>query len=79
MKNPNPEPLVPPTLTRTVASVLLVIGIFLIYIAVTNHEALGMGFALLVGLGGITTSSFALMAIITADPSWILLDLILPN
>lgn len=79
MPNREPEPFVSPTITRTVASVLLVIGLFLIYIAVTNYAALGMWPALLIGAGGASTSMLALTTIITADPSWIMLDLILPR
>lgn len=74
-----PEPFVPPTLVRVVASVMLAIGLFLIYIAATNYEVLGMWPAILIGLGGVTTSGFAIASLVTADPTWILLDLILPN
>ncbi|MBH1980752.1 hypothetical protein I8H83_04195 [Candidatus Saccharibacteria bacterium] len=73
------EPLVSPALVRVVASVLLVIGIFLIYIAATNYEMLGIWPAILIGFGGVTTSGLAIVSIITADPTWIMLDLILPG
>lgn len=74
-----PEPFISPIMVRVIASVLLAIGLFLVYVAVTNYTAFGIWPALLIGLSGVTTAGFATASIITASPTWIMLDLILPG
>lgn len=61
-----------------IASILIVLGVALILLAVTNVTNLGW-WSLLIGLSGITTVAAALLSIVKNDPSWILLDLIIPG
>lgn len=61
-----------------IASVLIIIGCAIVFLAVTNIATFGW-WSLLIGLGGLTTITAAIMSIITNDPTWILLDLILPG
>lgn len=74
----DPEPFVSPTLVRVVASVLLAIGLLLIYIVMTNYSALGVWPSIAIGISGVGMSGCATLSLITADPAWILLDLIMP-
>lgn len=59
---------------RAVASVLLVIGLIHMYLAVIHYSTLGWA-ALFLFLGGFSISGFALVALKTGNPEWILLDL----
>ena len=61
-----------------VASMLLVLGLVLVIVAAMNVATFGW-WSLLVGLSGLTTVATAIMSILKNDPSWILLDLILPG
>lgn len=61
-----------------IASILLVLGVVLIVAAVMNVTTFGW-WSLLIGLGGLTTIVAAVMSIIKNDPSWILLDLVIPG
>ncbi len=60
-----------------ISVVLIVIGIALVILAVTNAVGLGW-WSLLIGLGGATIVFSATMSIIKNDPSWVLLGLLLP-
>lgn len=60
-----------------ISVVLIVIGIALVILAVTNAVGLGW-WSLLIGLGGTTIVFSALMSIIKNDPSWVLLGLLMP-
>ena len=79
MTRRKPEQLVSPTLVRIVAAILFFIGLFLIYIAATNYDAMGIWVALGVGIGGATSCMFSAQSFITGDPEYILLDLIIPG
>jgi hypothetical protein len=61
-----------------IASILLVLG-FALLIAAVIHVATFGWWSLLIGLSGLTTIVAAAMSIIKNDPSWILLDLIIPG
>lgn len=60
-----------------VATILIVIGLALLVLAICNIHTFGWG-SLTVGLTGVGTAGAACIAIIENDPTWILLDLILP-
>lgn len=79
MTRRKPEQLVSPTLVRIVATILFFIGLLLVYVAATNYDAMGVWFAIGVGLGGATTCMFSAQSFITGDPEYILLDLIIPG
>lgn len=76
MKPRQPEKFVPPIVTRSVASVLLAITFFLIYIALTSWQELGW-WAVLIVLGAISSTILEVTALVTGDSEWILLDLVL--
>lgn len=79
MAKKRPDTQIPPKwLVRVVGIVLLVLALALICIATINFAVIGWP-AILMIIGGLTTSGFAAAAIRTGDPVWILLDLILPN
>lgn len=61
-----------------IASLLMLLGLALVMLAATNVAEFGW-WSLLIGLSGITTIGAAIMSIIKNDPSWILLDLIIPG
>lgn len=61
-----------------IASILLVLGVVLVVVAVMNVTTFGW-WSLLIGLSGLITIVAAIMSIIKNDPSWILLDLIIPG
>ncbi|MGB4768749.1 MAG: hypothetical protein WBP22_05860 [Candidatus Saccharimonas sp.] len=61
-----------------ICAILIVLGGALAVLAVINIALFGW-WSLLVGAGGVTTVAAAIMSIIKNDPSWILLDLILPG
>lgn len=54
------------------------LGVVLVAVAVMNVTTFGW-WSLLIGLSGLTTIAAAVMSIIKNDPSWILLDLIIPG
>lgn len=61
-----------------IASILLLLGLTLAIAAIMNVTTFGW-WSLSIGLSGLTTIVAAIMSIIKNDPSWILLDLILPG
>ncbi len=61
-----------------IASILLVLGLAIVVAAIMNFTTFGW-WSLLIGLSGLTTIVAAVMSIIKNDPSWILLDLIIPG
>lgn len=71
-------PFIPATLVRCVATPVLAIGILLLYIVATNYHTLGVWTSIGIGFSGVSISGGALMSLITADPAWIMLDLIWP-
>ncbi len=60
-----------------ISSILMVLGLALIVLALMNVSSFGL-WGLLIGAIGLTAFGAAVTAIITNDPSWILLDLIMP-
>lgn len=77
MRRPSGQ-LAPVWLIRVIAFVLLAVGLFLVYLAVTSYSSLGIWIALLVGLSGVTTVLFSSIALKTGRAEWIMLDIILP-
>ncbi|HBO64478.1 TPA: hypothetical protein DD425_00770 [Candidatus Saccharibacteria bacterium] len=61
-----------------IASMLLVFCLTLVVVATINVNTFGW-WSILIGLSGLTTFFVAVMSIIKNDPSWILLDLIIPG
>lgn len=61
-----------------IASILLILGLSLVALSLANVSLFGW-WSLVIGLGGLTTVAAAIMSIVKNDPSWILLDLILPG
>jgi len=61
-----------------IASVLIILGLALALVAVTNISSFGW-VSLFIGLSGLTTIAAAVVSILKNDPSWILLDLIIPG
>lgn len=60
-----------------VSSILILIGLILLTLSIVYAINLGWR-SLLYGTIGLSTISFSVTAIVENDPSWILLDLILP-
>lgn len=61
-----------------IASIMIVIGSTMIYLAIGNIVTFGW-WSLLIGIGGLTAVFASVMSIIKNDPSWILLHLIIPG
>lgn len=61
-----------------VSSILLLAGCALLLLSVLYVSRFGV-WSLVIGLSGLTTIGAATMSIIKNDPSWILLDLLLPG
>ena len=61
----------------TIASVLITIGLAIVYVGFTNMDALGW-WTILTVLSGLIIAGAAVMAMFRNDPSWILLELIFP-
>lgn len=61
-----------------VASALILIGLIVVVLAAMHAIDFGW-WSLLLGLSGLTTIATAAMSIVKNDPSWILLDLIIPG
>ncbi len=61
-----------------ISSVLILFGLTLLALAIIYIADLGW-WSLAVGLSGIFTTIMATLSILYNDPSWILLDLILPG
>jgi len=59
------------------SSLLILIGLVLTVLAIVYSSELGW-WALLVGLTGLSTIGASVMSIVKNDPSWVLLNLILP-
>lgn len=62
----------------TISSLQIIFGLTLIFLSIANIETFGW-WSLLVGLSGLSAVGTAVMSIVLNDPSWILLDLILPG
>lgn len=73
------EQIPPKWIVRTVAAVLLPIGVVLMGLAVVNFSALGALFAIGVFAAGISLTAAAATSLYTGNPEWILLNLILPG
>lgn len=77
MKRRSATQIPPRGLVRAVAAIMLLVGLMIIYIGVINFT----GFWLLPSIGilivGCAASGTSTMSLITGDPEWILLDLIL--
>lgn len=76
MRRRQPEKFVSPVVTRSVASVLLAISLFVVYVALTSWQELGW-WAVLIILGAISSTILEVTALVTGDSEWILLDLVL--
>lgn len=61
-----------------ISSILFLGGSTLVVLATINVASFGW-WSLALGLSGLGTMGAAIMSIVTNDPAWILLDLILPN
>ena len=61
-----------------ISSILFLGGSTLVVLAAINVASFGW-WSLALGLSGLGTMGVAIMSIVTNDPAWILLDLILPN
>ncbi len=61
-----------------ISSILFLGGSTLVVLAAINVASFGW-WSLALGLSGLGTMGAAIMSIVTNDPAWILLDLILPN
>lgn len=73
------EQIPPKWIVRTVAAVLLPVGILLMCIAVINLSTLGALFAIGVFAAGLGLAAAAATSLYTGNPEWILLNLILPG
>lgn len=60
-----------------IGSLLILMGLAMVCIAVFFAKELGWWSAI-IGIGGLSSVGFATMAIVKNDPSWILIDLLLP-
>ena len=61
-----------------ISSIHFLGGSTLVVLATINVASFGW-WSLALGLSGLGTMGAAIMSIVTTDPAWILLDLILPN
>lgn len=61
------------------ASVLLLIGLGLVFVVVTNFAVLGWLYAILIIASGLSSAGMAVMAIFTGKSEWQLIDLLLPG
>jgi len=61
-----------------IASILIVLGAALVALSIVNVASFGW-WSVLMGLGGLMTIAAAVLSIVKNDPSWILLDLIIPG
>lgn len=61
------------------AVVMLLIGMGLMFIGVTNFASLGWLYAMLIIASGFGTTSLAAAALVTGKGEWLLIDLILPG
>lgn len=61
------------------AGVLLLIGLGLVFVAVTNFAVLGWLYATLIIASGLSSAGMAVMTIVTGKSEWLLIDLILPG
>ena len=59
------------------SSLLILFSLAIVVLSIIYFETLG-AFAIALIIGGLFTAGFAVMAIVKNDPSWILIDLILP-
>jgi hypothetical protein len=60
-----------------IASVLILFGLAIVFVGLTNMDALGW-WTILTVLSGLLTTGAAVTSIVQNDPSWILLELLLP-
>lgn len=79
MKRSSDEQIPPKWLVRAVAFPLLLVGIFLMYLAIVNFAMLGTWFGIGVFLSGFGLVAAAMASLYTGNPEWILLNLILPG
>jgi hypothetical protein len=68
----------PKPVVRLVAALLLIGGLVIMYLAVVGYTTLGWP-AIILFFSGLTTAGFATISLISGDPEWILLDLIIPG
>ena len=61
-----------------ISSLIIIGGLILVTLSIVYVGTFGW-WSLALGLSGLGTMGAAIMSIITNDPAWILLDLILPN
>lgn len=61
-----------------ISSVLIIFGLVLAVLSIRYAHDFGW-WSLLIGSSGLTTVAAAVMSIIKNDPSWILMDLIIPG
>lgn len=61
-----------------ICSVLIVIGIAMMFVAIGYMGAFGW-WSLLIGVTGLTTVFTSVMSIVKNDPTWVLLGLIIPG
>ena len=59
------------------ATIVALVGLFLVWVAVVNISALGW-LSLGIGVLGGLMATMAITSIVKHDPSWVLLDIILP-
>lgn len=62
-----------------VAVVMLIMALALVALGIIYVANLGWMMAVIVILSGLSSAGMSLMTIITGNPAWILLDLILPG
>ncbi len=78
MKNKKAIPQQRSWMLIVVSLILIQFGLALVVLAVANISNFGW-WSLFIGLSGATTIGAAVTSIVRNDPSWILLDLILPG
>jgi nicotinamide riboside transporter PnuC len=61
-----------------IASTVIVLNIAMVYLGITYMSTLGWWSPVLI-IGGVSSMAMAVIAIKQNDPTWLLLDLILPN
>ena len=68
----------PAWLVRTVASVIIIIDIATLALVITGYSNIGLVASIIFTLGAISSGYMSIMALKTANPAWVLLDLIVP-
>jgi len=62
-----------------IAAVILLVGLGVVFIGVTNFAALGWLYATLIIASGLSSAGMAVMTIVTGKSEWLLIDLLLPG